>query len=159
MELGKYHESEWGVRLTTILEGKAQSVLTLDLMSESLTFEQLSKLLKVRFRLEAQENLWVSMLQSRQREVKESINELKHTILDMAIKAYPGVPIETRKILAWIYFTSALTDKEQRNHVRFSCPKSIDDAAKLALAFESAQKTEKRSKSKYQKDSCHWSRR
>ena len=51
------------------------------------------------------------MLQSRRRKVKESINELKYAILDMAIKAYPGVPIETRKILAWTHFTDALTDK------------------------------------------------
>ena len=33
MELGKYPESEWGVRLATALEGKARSDLTLDLVS------------------------------------------------------------------------------------------------------------------------------
>ena len=151
MELGKYPESEWGVRLATALEGKARSVLTLDLMSGLPTFEQLSKQLKARFGPEAQASLWVSMLQSRRRGVKESINELKHAILDMAIKAYPSVPIETRKILAWTHFTDALTDEEQRKHVRCSCPKNIDDAAEHALAFESAQKTEERSKASTKK--------
>ena len=151
MELGKYPESEWGVRLATALEGKARSVLTLDLMSGLPTFEQLSKLLKARFGPQAQASLWVSMLQSRRRGVKESINELKHAILDRAIKAYPGVPIETRQILAWTHFTDALTDEEQRKHVRCSCPKNIDDAAEHALAFENAQKTEERSKASIKK--------
>ena len=151
MELGKYPESEWGVRLATALEGKARAVLTVDLMSETPTFEQLSKLLKARFEPEAQPSLWVSMLQSRRRGAKESINELKHAILDMAIKAYPSVPIETRKILAWTHFTDSLTDEEQRKHVRCSCPKNIDDAAEHALAFESAQKTEERSKASTKK--------
>ena len=146
MELGKYPESEWGVRLAIALEGKARSVLTLDLMSGLPTFEQLSKLLKARFGPEAQASLWVSMLQSRRRGVKESINELKQAIMDIAIKAYPGVPIET-----CTHFTDALTDEQQRKHVRCSCPKNIDDAAEHALAFESAQKTEERSKASTKK--------
>ena len=132
------------MRLATALEGKARAVLTLDLMFGSLTFEQLSKLLKARFGPEAQASLWVSMFQSCRCGVKKSINELKHAILDMPIKAYPSVLIETRKILTWTHFTDALTDKEQCKHVRCSSPKNIDDAAEHALAFESTQKTESR---------------
>jgi hypothetical protein len=141
-ELAGWPEAEWGIRLATVLEGKARAVLTIDCLPKRPSFARMSELLRTRFSSEALPELWRTTLEARKRGEKESLHELMHNILEMAMKAFPSADMGFRKILAGNYFVNALTDERQREYVRCEMPKDIDEAVKKALAFENARKTE-----------------
>lgn len=135
-----YPRSEWGYRLCAALEGKARGILTQDILDSEPSYEGIAALLQRRFASESSPALWQQQLEGRRRGDKESITELQHSIRDATAKAFPTVDMNTRARMAAGYFTSALTDREQSRYVRMQAPSTLEEAAKVALAFENALK-------------------
>jgi hypothetical protein len=77
-ELAGLPKEEWGIRLATVLEGKARAVLTIDSLPKRPSFERVSELLRTRFSSEALPELWRTTLEGRKRGEKESLHELMH---------------------------------------------------------------------------------
>ena len=76
----------------------------------------------------------------------QSIHELKNAVEEMAERAYPGMEPAERRRVCLEPFINALSNEEQRKNVRLARPKDIDEAAEIAVVFESALKTEARKK-------------
>lgn len=56
------------------------------------------------------------------------------------MKAFPTIEFANRSRLAAGYFNNTLGDEDQRLYVRTHAPKSLEEAAKVALAYENAQR-------------------
>ncbi len=145
MELGGWPTEQWGARLIGALEDEATSILTVETLPKRPPYEKVADLLKARFGSEATPTLWKSTLESRKRGEKESLHKLSHNILELVGKAFPKLDMTTRREMAASYFTNALTDQQQREHVRRLLPENLDAALQEALAFENARKIEERS--------------
>ncbi len=135
-----YPRSEWGYRLCAALEGKARGILTQDVLDGDLSYEVIAAMLRRRFASESSPELWQQQLEGRRRGQKETIAELQHGIRDAMLKAFPEVDIATRSRLASGYFINALGDSDQRRYVRTLAPKTLEEAARVALAYENAQR-------------------
>jgi Zinc knuckle len=135
-----YPRSEWGYRLCAALEGKARGILTQDILDSDPSYEEIAALLYRRFASESSPALWQQQLEGRRRGDKESITDLQHSIRDATSKAFPNVDMSTRARLAAGYFISALADREQSRYVRTQAPSTLEDAARVALAYENALK-------------------
>jgi hypothetical protein len=135
-----YPRAEWGYRLCAALEGKARGILTQDILNCEPSFEEIAALLRGRFASESSPELWQQQLEGRRRGAKESIAELQQWIRDATMKAFPTMEFANRSRLAAGYFNNTLGDEDQRLYVRTHAPKSLEEAAKVALAYENAQR-------------------
>jgi predicted Fe-S protein YdhL (DUF1289 family) len=108
------------------------------------TYDELSSQLRARFSSENKPSDYVTLLHNRKRRVNEGIHELTQGILELACRAYPTMDHETRKSMCTDIFVWSLLDEDQRKAVWLASPKSIDDAAQTAIAWESAERMEKR---------------
>jgi hypothetical protein len=144
--LNCWPEEEWGIILATHLDGPARKLLSRDSAAPAPNYNELSSQLIARFSNEGQPSYFAALLQSRTRRDKEGVHELKNAIEEIAERAYPGMDALQRRRVCLEPFINALTDEEQRQSVRLSRPKDIDEAAEAAVVYESAIKTENRRK-------------
>ena len=145
-KLNSWPEDEWGIILATFLDDKARRLLPRDPSAEPPKFSELSKQLIARFGHEGQPSYFAALLQSVSRRDGQSIHELKNAVEEMAERAYPGMEPAERRRVCLEPFINALNNEEQRKNVRLARPKDIDEAAEVAVVFESALKTEARKK-------------
>lgn len=149
--LGHWPEDQLGDILGTYLIGKARRLLPTDSAEPSLSFRELSKRLKARFGTEAEPDYFEVLLETCQRKEKESVHELMGRIIDLVDKAHPTVGVEERKKLYKGPFIRALSDESQREAVRMGRPKTIEQAAELAIVYESHARSENSGKAKTKK--------
>ena len=145
-KLNRWPEDEWGTILATFLDDKARRLLPRDPSAEPPNFSELCKQLISRFGHEGQPSYFAALLQSVSRRDGQSIHELKNAVEEMAERAYPGMEPAERRRVCLEPFINALSNEEQRKNVRLARPKDIDEAAEIAVVFESALKTEARKK-------------
>ena len=91
-------------------------------------------------------------MQSVSRQDGQSVHELKNAAEEMAERAYPGMEPAERRRVCLEPFINALSNEKQRKNVRLARSKDIDEAAEIAVVFESALKTEARKKGTRAKD-------
>ena len=139
--LAGWPKDEWGSRLLISLEGKARGILTTSDLPDEPTFKQLSALLKKRFGSEASPQVWRATLAQRRRGERESLTELAHSIMEAVVKAYPKRDDEARQDLATTYFINALLDEGQQQHINTHEVDTLEQATKLAVAYENARRT------------------
>ena len=139
--LAGWPKSEWGSRLLISLEGKARGILTTSNLSDEPSFKELSTLLKKRFGGEASAQVWRATLTQRKRGERESLTELAHSIMEAVVKAYPKRDEDTRQDLATTYFINALLDEGQQQHIFTHEADTLEQAVKLALAYENARRS------------------
>ncbi|KAK3579496.1 hypothetical protein CHS0354_028316 [Potamilus streckersoni] len=93
--------------------------------------------LAARFKPVYQLELYRLAMKRRQRKRWESLNEQAQDVKHLANKAYTAAPVEVREQLALDCFLYDLNDTEMEWAVHYGKPKSMDNAAHLALEFES----------------------
>lgn len=139
--LARWPKSEWGLRMIHALEGKARRIISDDyLPAGKPDYQHVKKLLRESFGSEATPDVWRSTLENRRRFKKETLTDLSQAISELVGRAYPEVSFEQRSRLAVSHFARALNVKQHSMHVMALCPKSLNDALQMALAFENAEK-------------------
>ena len=78
-------------------------------------------------------------MQSCKRRQNESIPELVQDICRITWKAYPTPDVQTRNALAVSSFISALANDAQQLFVYQKDPRTLEEAGKAALGFETFQ--------------------
>lgn len=151
--LGNWPEERQGEILGTLLIGKARRLLPRDPDAPTPSFKELSQKLRSHFGAEGEPDYFQVLLDSCSREKKESINDLKGRIIELVDKAYPSVSIDERKKLYVGPFIRALSDEGQRQAVRMSRPKTLEQAAESAIVFESHVRSEETGHTKAKKTS------
>ena len=139
--LAGWPKDEWGSRLLISLEGKARGILTTSDLPDEPSFKQLSTLLKKRFGSEASSQVWRATLSQRKRGERESLTELAHSIMEAVVRAYPKRDDEARQDLATTCFINALLDEGQQQHINTHEVDTLEQATKLAVAYENARRT------------------
>ena len=109
------------------------------LFENRLNYKVLIDKLTQRFEPEGQTATYQSQLQSRKRRRNESIPELVQDISRITRKAYPAADTQTRNSLAVSSFIAALGNDAQQLFVYQKDPKTLEDAGKAALGFETFQ--------------------
>ena len=138
-KLNGWDESQKAMELATSLEGSARSILA-DLKPEHrLDFKSLIDKLTQRFEPEGQVGIYQSQLLSRKRKRNETIPELVQDISRLARKAYPAADEQTRSYMAVSSFISALGSEPQELFVYQKEPRTLEEAGKAALSFETFQ--------------------
>ncbi len=136
-EMNGWKQDAMAIQLATSLRGKAQSVLS-DLMPEQRRcYFQLTKALSARFEPEDQAEMYRAQLKNRVRKRSEQVPELAQDIQKLVRKAYPTAVADTRDRLSRDNFIDALNDGEIEWAVYQGKPSTLEEAAKLALEFES----------------------
>lgn len=143
-QLAGWPRADWGSRLVTALEGRARTILTVEPLPPYPDFELVARRLRTRFAGEASPEVWRAALESRERTDKETVTELAHAISEMMGKAFPRMDLATRAEVAVSYFVKALNDEGARRHLWTNSPRTLEEATRLALAWENAGKTEER---------------
>jgi hypothetical protein len=149
--LGNWPVERQGEILGTLLIGKARRLLPRDPDAPTPSFKELSRKLRSHFGAEGEPDYFQVLLDSCSREKKESINDLKGRIIELVDKAYPSVSIDERKKLYVGPFIRALSDEGQRQAVRMSRPKTLEQAAESAIVFESHVRSEETGYTKMKK--------
>jgi hypothetical protein len=140
-DYNKWTDEEKAVLLIAHLKGPARQLLPADSSSPRPTFEDLSVKLRERFGPSAEEALNLAQINSRRRREKETIPQLAQWFRSIAPRAYPELGHIRGKEKLWEKhlvqpFIASLTDVEQRKYVHLETPKSLSEAAKLALKYE-----------------------
>jgi O-acetyl-ADP-ribose deacetylase (regulator of RNase III) len=140
--LAGWPRKTWGARVIAALEGKARRIITEDHLDQNMwpSFETVAKLLMDNFGSGASPGVFQMKLMRRRRRDKETLADLAQSILELVAKAHPSIKAKERRSLATVPFVSALTSKEQRVRVMASAPSTLNEALKVALAYENAEK-------------------
>ena len=138
-QLNDWDESQKAMELATSLDGAARGVLADVTPQNRLNFQVLVDKLAQRFEPEGQTATYQSQLQSRKRRRNESIPELVQEISRITRKAYPAADSQTRDALAVSSFISALGNEAQQLFVYQKDPRTLEDAGKAALGYETFQ--------------------
>ncbi|KAL3841725.1 hypothetical protein ACJMK2_019831 [Sinanodonta woodiana] len=136
-QLNWWDDKSKALELAVSLRGNAQSVLSDLSHKQRRNYHDLVSALASRFEPDNQSELYRLEMKHRQRKRGESLNELAQEVKRLTNKAYPAAPVGVREQLARDCFLDALNDPEMEWAVHQVKPKSMDDAAHLALEFES----------------------
>ena len=102
---------------------------------------QLKTLLTERLGTTTNPELYKSQFLSKTRDVGEGVLSLGNTIRTLARKAYPTLDANTRDELARDQFIRALvTNQKLVLHLRHHLPKTLDDAMKMSIEWETIEK-------------------
>ena len=140
-QLNDWDESQKAMELATSLEGAPRGVLAEVSPQNRFNFQVLVDKFAQRFEPEAQTATYQSQLQSRKRRRNESIPELVQEISRITRKAYPAADSQTRDTLAVSSFISALGNEAQQLFLYQKDPRTLEDAGKAALGYETFQAT------------------
>ena len=133
----QWNAYEKALHLAINLRGTAQSVLA-DLRQDQRTnFSSLSEALAARFEPVQESELHRVTLKTRLRCKNETLSELAQDVNRLVRLAYPSATVDVREQLSKDYFIDALNDHELEWAVLRGKPKSVDNALKLALEYES----------------------
>lgn len=136
-EMNEWSYEESGRQLAISLRGGALEVLR-DLPADEVKdFDAIVRILKRRFEPEDREDLIKEEFKNRKRRKGESISEYGFALGRLAATAYPGMPHDWREGLIKDQFANGLTNPKQQKHVKLGVPKTLDQAMKLAMTYES----------------------
>lgn len=140
-ETAGWPKEEWGLRLITLLEGRARRIISENYLpdGEKPSFERVASLLRESFASDASPDVWLTMLENRRRQKRESLTELSQIITELVAKAFPGTGMSERQRMAIGYFARAL-EPALSLHTLASRPTSLADALQTALAYENASR-------------------
>jgi O-acetyl-ADP-ribose deacetylase (regulator of RNase III) len=143
-ETAGWPKEEWGLRLITLLEGRARRIISENYLpdGEKPSFERVASLLRESFASDASPDVWLTMLENRRRQKRESLTELSQIITELVAKAFPGTGMSERQRMAIGYFARAL-EPALSLHTLASRPTSLADALQTALAYENASRVGK----------------
>ena len=123
-------------QLAMALTGDARMVLT-DLPPwVTSDYSQLVRSLRQRFCPEGREITYKAEFRRRTRQAGESVREYGYALRRLAARAFPHIPQDAREEWVLDQFLSGLTDLEQRRHVQFAHPHTVEEAIAHADEYE-----------------------
>ena len=135
-KLAGWPKTEWGSRLLTALEEKARSVLNLEHLPPSPSYEKVAALLKQAFAPEAKESVWLQKLEGLKREAKETVTQLGHRTRLMMVKAFPRLDLAERSRIAVGYFSRELANDRQQDAIGTAQCQTLEDAIGVAILLD-----------------------
>ena len=137
--LNHWSEEEKAMELATSLVGQARGVLSDMSEQDRLDYGALVQKLTLRFEPVDLVGMYQSQLRSRKRKHNESLPELAQEIGKLSRQAFPTADETTRNYMAVTSFISALGNEQQELFVYQRDPKTVEEAGKAAMAFETFQ--------------------
>ena len=148
-ELNRWTDRQKAMELATSLVGSARGVLSDMKPEERLDFDALVKRLTMRFKPKDLTGVYQTQLRSYCRKRNQSVPELMQAINVLVRKAFPSADDETRSYMAVSSFVTALHDEAQELFVFQRDPKSIEEAGKAAMSYETFHASRQRESSGY----------
>ncbi len=94
------------------------------------------KALKERFCPDGREVTYKAEFRRRTRQAGETVREFGYALRRLAARAFPHIQSDAREEWVLDQFTSGLTDQEERRHVQFGHPQTVEAAIALADEYE-----------------------
>ena len=135
-KLNGWSEETKAMELATSLSGTARAVLSDLKPAERLNFQSLVDKLTLRFEPKDLVGIYQAQLQSRRRKRNETIPELVQDINKLARQAFPTSDEGTRDSLAIHGCVKALADDQQELFVFRKDPKTVEEACRATMAYE-----------------------
>jgi len=132
----RWTSEDKAVQLAMALTGDARMVLTDQPVWVTSDYNQLVKSLRQRFCPEGRETTYKAEFRRRTRQTGESVRDFGYALRRMAARAFPHIPQDAREEWILDQFLSGLTDQEQRRHVQFAHPHTVEEAIALADEYE-----------------------
>ena len=107
-----------------------------------LTYTELVKALAARFGPGQQAENFLVELRHRRQKHKETLQELAQVIHELAVRAYPEIPDESRDRLEKMHFIDAVSDQAVREGIFRARPKNLSEAVQAALETDNFQQAE-----------------
>jgi hypothetical protein len=136
-------KSQWACELVAKLRGEARALILPDEYSKVPSFEKVATKLRRHFGGDDDPETYESLLQGRTKGSDETVRELEEWMWVNGRRAYPDVK-ETAALDRMMKrnFVEALTNEDQRMHVRQSDAKNMTEAVKAAIKWEATHKSE-----------------
>ena len=124
------------MQLAMALSGDARMVLT-DLPAYVASdFNMLVKALRQRFCPEGHETAYKAEFRRRTRKTGETVREYGYALRRLAARAFPFIPQDAREEWILDQFLAGLSDTEEKRHVQFAHPHTVEEAITLADEYE-----------------------
>ena len=137
--LNHWSEEEKAMELATSLVGQARGVLSDMSEQDRLDYGALVQKLSLRFEPVDLEGMYQSQLRGRKHKHNESLPELAQDIGKLTRQAFPTADETTYNYMAVTSFISALGNEQQELFVYQRDSKTVEEAGKAAMAFETFQ--------------------
>ena len=132
-----WNEEEKAMFLTASLRGESRKLLSGLTESECRQYAKIVERLQLRFGVEKQAELHQARLLNRRQLEGESLQMLATDIRSMVDLAYQDLGASVQERFAVQHFIDALSDKDDRLHLRREKPGTLDQALSLARELES----------------------
>jgi hypothetical protein len=131
--------------LSVCLVGNARQLLSNKINFSNQGYDTLKALLLKHYGCNTEPSIHMAKLNSKQRHENETIPDLTLAIKQLAKRAYKDKHLTDEQIdnLSIRHFIDSLNDSAQRKHVSLLKPQSLDEAANIALEFETINFIEK----------------
>jgi hypothetical protein len=143
-KINGWNGAEKAMFLLASLRGQAQKILADLPEGGTENYEEIVKVLKLRFGPQQRPELHLAELRGRVRGSNESLRELGQSIRHMPNLAYPGVSPEQRDLLARTHFSDAIGDQDTRMRLFQAKPQTLEETITVALEVETFRKLEER---------------
>ena len=134
--MNRWTEDQKAQELATNLTGRAREVLTDLSPQDRLNFSALVSKLAMRFEPKDLTGVHQSQLRSYRRKRNQSVPELMQEVSKLVRKAFPSADDDTRNFMAVSSFITALHHETQELFVFQRDPRTLEDAGKAAMAYE-----------------------
>ena len=143
-QLAGWNLDTMALELATCLRGSAVEILGELELQERIHYPTLKSALCDRYEAENQCQVFRAQLKGRVRKNDESLSELAHEIGKLVRKGYTELSPSMRDTIAKDAFLEALCDRELELAVFQSHSRSLQDAVKAAIEYESFRSTRQR---------------
>ena len=136
-------KSQWACELVAKLRGEARALILPDEHSKVPSFGKVATKLRRHFGGDEDPETYESLLQGKTKGTDETLRELEEWMWVNGRRAYPDVK-ETAALDRMLKrnFIEALTNEDQRMHVRQSDAKNMTEAVRAAIKWEAVNKSE-----------------
>lgn len=132
----KWSSQDKAMQLAMALGGDARSVLT-DLPAWVINdYSQLVKALKQRFSPEGREVTYKAEFRRRTRLTGETVRDFGFALRRLASRAFPHIPQDAREEWVLDQLLAGLPDLEEKRHMQFAHPHTVEEAIVLAEEYE-----------------------
>lgn len=127
------------LQLGCSLRGLARNVLADYDINVNTEYDELVMHLENRFGHEQYQDVYVMLLEKRVHNQNESFPHLAYSMLRLVKFAYPDAPRSLIESMAKDYFINAITDVDIRRWVKFSEPRTLEEAIHKAVKVQVIQ--------------------
>ena len=134
--LNRWDTREKMLHLGCSLRGLARNVLSDYDINVNTEYEELVMHLESRFDPAKYQDIYAMILRNRVQNPGESFSRLAYSILRLTKYAYPEASHSMIRDIAKEYFIDAITNQSIRRWVKYSMPRNLTDAIRIAIKVE-----------------------